>query len=222
VILVSVIVNEARGILIDAAKVTWSDVTLISFLNEFGQNTSGVKRDLKTLRVTIPLEAGVSQTVEQVVDEDADIQTVVALLDITRNTASKKAIVQCDKALLDECNRFWPADEQELDVENFSVNVKEPTRYYVTPPNNGYGHVEATVGIVPPAVDDLTDEWPLLDIWRPAAVDFVLSRAYAQNTKKQDVVKADFYYKAYAAKIGLKTQAQIAAVPKTADPPENR
>lgn len=221
-ILVSVIVNEARGILIDAAKVTWSDATLIGHLNEFGRLTAGVKRDLYTVRAEIGLQAGVDQECEQVV-VDGDTLTVASVLDITRNTVGeRKAIVQCDKALLDEVNRFWPIDDQAIDVENFAVNVKEPTRFYVTPPNDGYGHVMATLGCVPPAVAALTDEWPVNEIWHAAAVDFVLSRAYAMNTKKQDITKAQFYYNAYGAKVGLKAQAQIAATPKTGDTPENR
>ena len=220
-ILVSVIVNEARGILIDAAGNTWTDDVLIGHLNEFGRLTASVKRDLYTVRATVGLQSGVSQEVTQT-EVEGDPIDVVALLDITRNTVSKRSIVQCDKALLDEVNRFWPTDTEETDVENFSVNVKEPFRFYVTPPNNSYGYVEATLGCVPPEVDDLTDVWPVQSMYQAAAVDFVLSRAYAMNTKRQDIVKADFYNKSYGARIGLGAQAQIAAVPKTADPPEAR
>lgn len=219
---VSSVVNTARGILIDAAKATWSDAVLIGHLNEFARNTAGVKRDLKTVRQSIGLQPGVSQEITELYGG----QEVVALLDITRNTTSKSVITQCDKALLDEVNRFWPADDQTTDVDNFSVNVKEPTRFYVTPPNNGYGYVDATLGVVPEAVPETTagldTEWPCAEIYQPAAIDYVLARAYAMNTKKQDVVKSDFYMKSYGTRIGLKAQAQIAAVPKTADPPEAR
>lgn len=220
-IAVSVIINSARGILIDAAKVTWSDDTLIGHLNEFGRLTAGVKRDLYTIRAEVGLQAGVDQEVVQAVD-GSDTLDVVSVLDITKNTVSGKTITQCDKALLDEVNRFWPIDSQETDVENFCVNVKEPNRFYVTPPNNSYGYVDATLGCVPPEVDALADEWPLNPMWQAAAMDFVLSRAYAMNTKKQDTTKAAFYYNAYATKVGLKAQAQIAATPKTGDTPENR
>ncbi len=220
-ILVSVIVNEARGILIDAAKATWSDATLIGHLNEFARNTAGVKRDLYTVRTTIGLQAGVEQEIPEVAI-DGDVLEVVSVLDITRNLTSKKTITQCDKALLDEVNRFWPADDEELDVENFSINVKEPFRFYVTPPNNGYGNVRAVLGCVPPLVSALTDEWPLAEIYHAGAVDYVLARAYAMNTKKQDVAKSQFYMTSYGTRIGLKAQAQIAATPKSADPPEAR
>lgn len=220
-ILVSDIIDTARGILIDAAKNTWSDVVLIGHLNEFGRLTAGVKRDLYTVRTTIGLQAGVEQEIPQV-DVDGDVLDVVSVLDITRNLTSKKVIVQCDKALLDEVNRFWPADDEETDVENFSVNVKEPFRFYVTPPNDGYGNVRAVLGCVPPAVAALTDGWPVQEINQAAAIDYVLARAYAQNTKKQDVAKSQFYMTSYGTRIGLKAQAQIAATPKSADPPEAR
>lgn len=216
--IVSDIVNVARGILIDASKVTWSDATLIGHLNEFGRYLAGVKRDLVTVRDAIGLQPGVSQEITQLYGG----REVVALLDVTRNHVSKSVVTQCDKALLDEVNRFWPADDETTDVDNFCVNVKEPTRFYVTPPNNGYGYLDATLGVVPDAVSALTDTWPLLAIYQSPAIDFVLARAYAMNTKKQDVVKSDYYNKRCDTKIGLKAQAQIAAVPKTADPPEAR
>ena len=215
---VSVVVNEARSILIDAAKVTWIDAVLIDFLNEFGSTTASVKHDFYTVRESISLAAGVDQEILQTEDE----LTPVALLDITRNTASKAVVTQCDKALLDECNRFWPADDQVLDVENFAMNVKEPTRFYITPPNNGYGHVQGVIGCVPPTVAALIDDWPVSEQWRAAAVNFVLARAYAMNTKRQDLMKSDAYNKQWGQLIGLKSQTQIANTPKTADPPETR
>lgn len=215
---VSVVVNEARGILIDAAKITWSDDTLMGFLNEFGRTTALVKHDFYTVREAISLVAGTDQELLETVDG----LTPVALLDVTRNVASRRVITQCDKALLDECNRFWPADDQVLDVENFAVNVKEPTRFYVTPPNNSYGSVRGVIGAVPPEIDALDDEWLVSEQYQAPAVNFVLSRAYAQNTKRQDLTKADYYNKQWGQQIGLKSQTQIANTPKTADPPETR
>jgi hypothetical protein len=218
VIAVSVVIDEARGILIDAAKITWSDATLIGFLNEFGRTTELVKHDFYTVREAIDLIAGTDQ---ELFETQAGL-TPVALLDVNRNTASKQIVSQCDKALLDECNRFWPADSQVLDVENFAVNAKEPTRFYVTPPNNGYGQVQGVIGCVPPEVTDLTDDWPVSEQYQAAAVNFVLARAYAQNTKRQDLGKTDYYDKKWGQLVGLKSQTQIANTPKTADPPETR
>lgn len=215
---VSVVVNEARGILIDASKVTWSDPTLIGFLNEFGRTTALVKHDFYTVREAISLVAGTDQELLQTEDG----LTPVALLDVTRNVASRRVITQCDKALLDECNRFWPADDQVLDVENFAVNVKEPVRFYITPPNNGYGSVHGVIGAVPAEVTALTDDWPVSEQYQAPAVNFVLARAYAQNTKRQDLTKAGYYDQKWGALIGLKSQTQIANTPKTADPPETR
>lgn len=217
-IAVSVVINEARGILIDAAKVTWSDATLIGFLNEFGRTTALVKHDFYTVHEAIALVTGVEQRLLQTEDD----LTPVALLDVTRNVASNGAITQCDKALLDECNRFWPADDQVLDVENFAVSAKEPTRFYVTPPNNGYGYVRGVIGAVPPAVAALADDWPVSEQYQAPAINFVLARAYSQNTKRQDLAKATFYDQKWGQLIGLKSQTQIASTPKTADPPETR
>lgn len=212
---VSTIINPARGILIDASKVTWSDDELIGYLNEFARTTAQVKHDLHTIREAIGLEAGVSQEVT------TDINAV-AVLDITSNVASGTTVTQVDKALLDETNRFWPADAQVVDVDNFAMNVKEPLRFYVTPPNSGYGLVNAVLGVIPDAVDALTDTWPVHEQWQAAATNFVLSRAYAKNSQKQDLTKATAYMQEWGKLIGLKATTQIAFTPKVSDPPEAR
>lgn len=212
---VSTVVNEARDILIDAAKVTWADSELIGYLNEFARTTAQVKHDLHTIREAIGLEAGVSQEVT------SDINAV-ALLDITSNVASGTTVTQVDKALLDETNRFWPADDQTTDVDNFSMNVKEPLRFYVTPPNNGYGLVNAVLGVIPEAVAALDDPWPVHEQWQAAAVNFVLARAYAKNSQKQDLVKSNAYMQEWGKLIGLKSTTQIAFTPKVTDTPEAR
>jgi hypothetical protein len=217
VIAVSVVVNEARGILIDAAKVTWFDDELIGYLNEFSEVTAQSKHDFYPQRRTLALVAGVEQQISQ---ESAQ-PTVVALLDITRNVGGR-AVTQADKALLDEANRFWPLDTQESQVENFSVNAKEPLAYYVTPPNDGTGEVRAVLGCIPLPVTGLNDPWPVNEQYRSAAVDFVLARAYAKNTKRQDMAKSQFYMGEYGRKMGFKAQTQIANTPKVNDPPEAR
>jgi hypothetical protein len=213
-ILVSVIVtDQARRILIDAAKVTWLDADLLAALNEAMRATQAVKPDFYTVRDVIDLTAGIAQALPD---------GGTTLIDITSNVASGQVVTQCDLALLQEVNRFWPADDQVLDVDNFATNVKEPTRFFVTPPNNGYGRVNASWGAVPPVITGLTDELPVLEIYQTPLLNFVLGRAYAMNTKKQDITKATYYMNEWGKALGLKTQAQIAIAPKVTDTPEAR
>jgi hypothetical protein len=214
VILVSVIVtDQARRILIDAAKVTWLDADLLAALNEAMRATQAVKPDFYTVRDALSLVAGIAQELPE---------GGTTLLDITSNVASGQVVTQCDLALLQEVNRFWPADDQVLDVDNFATNVKEPTRFFVTPPNNGYGRVNASWGAVPPLITEITDELPVLEIYQTPLLNFVLGRAYAMNTKKQDITKATYYMGEWGKALGLKTQAQIAIAPKVTDTPEAR
>jgi hypothetical protein len=213
-ILVSVIVtDQARRILVDAAKVTWLDADLIAALNEGMRATQAVKPDFYTVRDIIDLTAGIAQDLPE---------GGTALLDITSNVGSGQVVEQCDLAMLQAVNRFWPADDQTLDIDNFATNVKEPTRFFVTPPNNGYGRVNASWGAVPPLVSSLTDELPVLEIYQTPLLNFVLGRAYAMNTKKQDITKATYYMNEWGKALGLKTQAQIAIAPKVTDTPEAR
>lgn len=207
----SVITNEAAIQLVDEDHVTWSLAKLLGFLNEALRATALVKPDLVVKQVPVTLAAGVLQSIP------AD---GIALIDIKRNTiGTQRVISEVDQQLIDEVQRFWPAGTAQATVEHYTTSVATPRQFDVYPPNNGTGQVLMVYGAVPTEVTSASDVLDVLEIYQQPLVQYVVSRAYAANTKRQDLTKEANAKQAWAQAIGAKSQAQAAITPRVASQP---
>lgn len=198
------ILDEAASLLIDKSHRAWPAADLLDYLNEALRTTAFVKPDMYTVQNFITLAAGVLQNLP----DDG-----VAFVKLTRN-ATGRVITQVDEGLLDEASRFWPAGTQELVVEHFTADPRNPRRFTVFPPSNGASSVEILYGAVPPQIMYPTEELPVPSSYHTAFLNFVLAKAYSKNSKRQDLTKSSGYMAQWGQLLGLKSQSQIAIAPK--------
>lgn len=207
-ITVETLLGSVSETLLDTARRTWDLPELVGYLNEALRATSFVKPDMHTVQDFVTLAAGIAQALPE---------GGVALIDISDNEVSGRAVTQTDLSLLQEENRFWPAATREVDAENYAADPRTPRRFYVFPPNDGTGSVRITYGAVP---DTLTgssgEEIPVPSSYQAALTDYVLAKCYAKNSKKQDLTKSSTYMQQWGALLGLKSQGQVAIAPKVA------
>ncbi len=208
-ILASVILDSVSTILLDTAKRTWSESELLGYLNEALRATAFVKPDMYPVQTFVTPTAGVLQTLPT---------DGVAILDITRN-ASGRVVTQVDEGLLEEANRFWPGATQQPVVEHFTADPRNPRRYRLFPPNDGAGSIELLYGATPPNLSYAAEDVPVPESYQTALTNFILSRAYSKNSKKQDLSKASYYMQQWAALLGLKSQGQVAVAPHVSQSP---
>ncbi len=207
----STILDSVSNTLLDTAHRTWPEDELIGYLNEALRGTAGVKADMYTVQQAFTPLAGVLQQLPS----DA-----VGLIDITRNLGGRNRVVtQVDDGLLEEANRFWPAATEQAEVEHFTADPRNPLRFRVFPPADGTGSIEVLYGAVPPAINYPDDEIQVPDLYQPALTNFMLSRAYAKNSKRQDTSKAAYYMQQWATLVGLKSQSQVAVAQRVSQSP---
>jgi hypothetical protein len=205
------LIDPVAALLLDTAHRTWPLAELLGYLNEALRATAFVKPDMYTIQTDFTPAAGVLQTLPS---------DGVALLDITQNlTGRKRSITQVDEGLLEEASRFWPAATQQAEVEHFTADPRNPRRFRVFPPADGTGSVQILYGAVPPQLVYDAEDIPVADSFQTALTNFMLSRAYAKNSKKQDLAKSSFYMQQWGALLGLKSQAQVAVAPRTSQSP---
>ena len=208
---VDTLLDSVSGTLLDVARRTWARNLLLSHLNEALRATVFLKPDMYPVQGFVSLVAGIAQALP------AD---GVALINATDNAVSGRAISQTDLALLQEENRFWPAATREVDVENYAADPRTPRLFYVFPPNDGTGSIRATYGAVPAALTGSSGETlPVPDSYQNALTNFMLAKAYAMNSKKQDLAKSAAYVNDWRVSLGLKSQGQVAIAPKVAESP---
>lgn len=207
--LMSVIIDGARTTLIDASAVAWSNDELVGYANEAIRTICHVKKDAYPVRDYIPLVAGAKQQLP------AD---GVAVLDGGPNEISGRVCTLVDRELLDAENDFWPAATRERDAQHWAADPRDPSRFDVTPPNDGSGSVQFLYGAIPAAVT-YAGTLPLVDTYQRAIECFVLSRALAKKTRRQDPAQSAAYMEEFKQLIGLGSNAQIAAAPKLGKTP---
>lgn len=202
---VAVLIADARGTLIDAAAVTFSDTTLVSYLNEAVEATCFAKPDAYTVQASFSLTPGILQELPE---------GAVALLDII-STGSGAMVTQVDKALLEAADPRWPSQDAVQTIEHYTADPRNPRRWLNYPPAAAGATVIALYGATPARVA-ISGSVPLPDAYVPCLIDFVLARAYAMNSKKQDMTKSAYHRQQWGAALGLKSQAQITNSPRIA------
>lgn len=197
-----------RTTLLDTSKRTWSDAELFDYLLEGIRATCSQKTDAYVQRAAIPMAYGTRQELPA---------NGIAIFDAYENDASGQAVTLADRELIDHQNRFWPISTHEIDVQHWCADPRDPKRFVVTPPNNGYGMVWSLFGAIPESVYDGTmvigDAIPLDDTFLPALSLYVQSKALAKNTQRQNVGKADALMAQWRQMLGGETQAKALNAP---------
>lgn len=199
------IVASARDTLIDTTAVVWSNGDLINYVNGAVYALCNVKNEAYPRRATLALVAGVFQNLP------AD---GIALLEIYQNAVSKMIVNQVGRDLQNASYPAWPANTPQKDVIEFMTDTRDPTQYLVFPPNDGTGSVIALYGALPARYTLVTDPLLLRDSWEHALYSYVLSRAYAKNTLRQDLTKAAAHWGQFATMVGMRSASQVNVSPK--------
>lgn len=200
-ILVSALIATLRPLLLDPAPGdTWFDPDFIRMISVAQRVVCLVKRDAYPVRASIALVAGTKQSIP------ADGHT---LMQVYGNTASGRRVTQCIAELMDVAAAYHPAATQEVDVQQWAADPRDPTRFDVVPPNTGTGFLDALYGSTPPNLTVVGDSLVVPDIYEQAILDLVLSMAYGQNTARGDTVKESYHWNRWGALLGISSASQV-------------
>lgn len=202
------ILDDVSRTLLDTARRSWPLTALVDYMNEAIRASSSVKPDIYTVRANTPLEEGTLQEIPA---------GGIALIDIPRNSLQSggegRVVTQVDAELLAEANRFWPRATTQSQVEHYTADPRDPRRFQVFPPNDGNGMVEMLYAAVPSAVAS-GETFPLADIYQPAITAYMEAKAYAKNSRRQDLTKAGAALQRWGTLMGLNAKALAAIAPK--------
>lgn len=202
-ILASAIIDRAEKTLLDESNVQWSAAELLDYLNAGVAAVVAVKPDVYVLNAAFTMAAGAKQVVPA-----GGLQ----VLDVVRNTSSKKAIRFIDRSFLDQMDPDWQATTGS-NVLHYTSDSRDPKTFYVYPgPAGGAAQVDLVYAAVPAAITSGT-AIPLDDIYQNALYNFILAHAYAKNAKRGDTAKYDSYMQRFYNEIGTRSPVQAQASP---------
>ncbi len=196
-ILASELFTEADGVLLDTAKVRWTDAEKLRYLNA-GQRQAVIYRpEVYTLNTTYRLVAGTKQRIP---DGTATYQTPagvtlsegIQLLKVVRNMGltglvDGAAITPVGMDFMDAYNPDWHSAVGSAVVKHSIYNDEDPLHFYVTPPQPvATGYVDVIYSAVPAAV--VAGAGPsygvaitIADVYRDILLDYIVFRCYAKD-----------------------------------------
>lgn len=208
-ILASAIITSVRRFLLDPSPGdTWLDADLLAMLNRAERVVVNVKRDAYPVRANLTLVAGSVQTLPA---------TGLSLMQVYKNVVSGRRINQVVAELQDVAARYWPAATQEVDVQHWTSDERNPTQFEVVPPNNGTGQIDILYGAVPTPIASTASNINLKDHHEQVLIDIVLSFAYGESSTRGDVTKQAFHWQRWGQALGLTDASQKMVVAKTGE-----
>lgn len=171
-IVAQTIVDKGEIIIQDATNVRWPQAELLGWLNDGQREVVLLRPDAYTKSVSHNLTAGETQ---QSIPSDG-----IRVISVVRNNgATKTAIRQIDKRILDDQIPDWHYNNKNAIAQWFSYDDRDPTRFYVYPcqPDANPGSVLLTYSCSPPDVV-IGAAIAIPDVFANSLIDYMLYRAY--------------------------------------------
>lgn len=144
------------------------------------------------------------------------------------NRVGKGVVTIVDRNALDAQNPNWH-DGQYVRFKpyarHFVFDETDPLTFYVWPGNDGTGHLEAVVSVIPNPVVPDTDADPddidsyrmeldILDVYANLILDYTLYRAYCKDAQNAGAAqRAGLFYQQFAQALGIKSNASMVNSP---------
>lgn len=225
--LASEILSRAQRLIQDETNVRWPLAELCEWLNDGQREIILHKPSALSRTDVINLRAGTWQAIPD---------TALALLKIVRNINSVggppnnlrvggAAIRAVAREVLDATRPDWHASTATPAPKHYIYDEDDPRSFYVWPPNDGTGKVEAILSMNPATVTatgapDTLGSYnavlSLADIYMSALVDFVCYRAYSKDASfAGSAQRAAMHYQQFANAIGIKARMELLDSPNT-------
>jgi hypothetical protein len=215
--------DRARRIIQDESSVRWPLAEWRLWLNDGLREIALLKPTAFSTSVVISLVAGTYQR------QDA----YVKVLHVSRNLKSTqdsprlgaRAIRAVDRDMLDTASPDWHDPQRtraRKEVRNVVFDDNEPMAFYVYPPNDGTGIVEAIVSKIPAGVplpadpadveniDAYDVDVDISDIYSNVILDYMLYRAYSKDAQfAGSAQRAAAYYQQFSNALGISAQTDL-------------
>lgn len=230
----SEVLDRAQRMILDETGVRWPLRELLLWINDAQREIVLLKPGAFSKNIVLALAVGSHQAVPL---------AYTGLLRVVRNITSGvdvvprvsgRSIRMVSREILDHQTPDWHSGTKKQEVKHFTYDELDPMSFYVYPPNDGTGKVEAVLPAIPPAIaiavgadQDLLAAYavdlPLNDLYFNPTLDYVLYRAYSKDASfAGNAQRAAAHYAQFANSIGVSIRNAAALnpnVPITQGPP---
>lgn len=200
------LIDRVWFLLQDEGGVRWPAEEILRWLNE-GQVVLAAYPGAYTQTTTVDLSEGTRQ---QLPDDTWILQSISRNVDDYGVPLSPVRLVT--RQLLDSYAPDWHMEDEEPLVENYVYDDREPSIFWVYPPNDGTGHVEVTYSGIPADMTSVTDTVAITDPYIPALVDYAVYRCQSKDSDYapgSNIAQAFFNSASVALQVILQQRGQV-------------
>ena len=222
----SEIMTRASRILLDEDYTRWTMTELADWLTDALREVALYVPTATSRNIVINLVEG---TFQRLPADCQQVLRVVRNVDMAGdNRVGKGVVTIVDRRALDAENPNWH-DVQYVRFKpyarHFVFDETDPLTFYVWPGNDGTGHVEAVVSVIPTAVkadagkdpeslDSYSMTLDVLDVYANLILDYTLYRAYCKDAQNAGAAnRAALYYQQFTNALGIKSNAAMVNSP---------
>ncbi len=202
-ILASSLIAQAGILLNDEDHARWTEDELIFWINDAAREIILRRPAARAVTISLGLSAGTLQVAPS---------NTAQVLDVVRNIAADgvtpgRAIRIADRQALDDADPDWHTGDAGP-TENYVIDERSPTSFYVYPPAVSGALVEALVSELPPTITSPTDALDMRAEFGNAIIAWIMYRCHTKDSEYAQGAVAAQHYQAFSDAIG--TPAQVA------------
>jgi|TARA_R110000744_G_scaffold137597_1_gene248162 hypothetical protein len=202
------IIGKAQIILQDESAVRWTTTELLSWLNDGQREVCLLKPSVSATNQSVTMVAGTKQSIPA-----GGLQVLRVVRNLSSAGAGGKVVRVIDRDVLDTRKPLWHSEYAAAIVDHYTFDELDPRTFYVYPPNDGNGFIEAVYAVEPTQVAS-GGNISIPDIHANNLLDYILYRAYAKETDQAgNQQRSSQHYKALANSLGIKIQLDSVASP---------
>lgn len=199
------VITDAQLVLQDTTGTRWDDVDeLLHWFNDGQREVAAIRPDACTVTAAFSCSAGTRQTLPS---------NATSLIDVVRN-ASGNAVRKAPREIMDALRPDWHLDDQAA-TKHFMYDPRLPHEFYVWPPAVASASLTIRYQAAPTDAAALVDVMSVDDVYKPALVSYVVWRALNKESDETQTDARASFRAHFDQFMGLKTQADAAAAPKT-------
>lgn len=182
----NILTNRVRVLLrdIDDGGIQWLDPELIEWINEACAEVARVRPEASSRTIDVALNAGARQSIPA-----GATLLLEGICNVTMaNGAEGRVIRRVDREDLDKENLDWMTGTKVSVVKRYVPSKTDPRSFYVYPPHDGNAAtgLRLVVSTAPTQVTEMSDAFPLPDIYAAPVANYVLFRAFGKQIESPD------------------------------------
>ena len=222
----SEIMSRASTVLLDDDYTRWTMPELAMWLTDALREIAVVVPKATSKNIVVDLVEGTRQALPSNCQQ---LLRVVRNVDMDGdNRVGKGVITIVQREGLDSQNPNWH-DGQYVRfrpyARHFVFDETDPLTFYVWPGNDGTGHIEAVVSVIPDAIKPAANADPYLlesydvplgviDVYANALLDYTLYRAYCKDAQNAGAAnRAGLFYQQFSQSLGIRANAELVNSP---------